>query len=229
MDNEKIKIIEGYVKNLISQDGGHDFLHSDRVRNWALRIAQSEGFTDLEIVEMAALLHDIGTSQASKTPTERRRHGEIGAEIAEKFLAENNLLPPEKIAEVCNAIKFHNKNRVGEGRLLDIIRDADMMDLFGAVGVMRGFLFESAKPPYDPENVKSETWGMTVKDFDRRFDVGVGIGRYAVDDINFQISCYENLATATAKRLAAPLIEIGRSFLLELEREILASQNNIND
>jgi len=174
MNNKKIQQVEDYVKSIMSDEVAHDFKHVNRVRNWALQIAQKEDFEDLEVVEISALMHDTGFTQVEK----RSLHGEVGAEMTTKFLTENNLLTKDKIAEICNAIKFHNKNREGEGKLLKILRDADMMDLFGAVGIMRAFTSKSSKPEYDVADIKGETWQMKAVDFDKRFDGGIGIGNF---------------------------------------------------
>lgn len=222
MDNNKIKQIENYVRSVMSDEIAHDFKHVDRVRTWALQIAKNEHFPNLEIVETAALLHDIGLSQAEK----RGKHGEVGAEMSALFLKENQLLSPLEIIDVCNAIKFHNKNREGEGKLLEILRDADIMDLFGAVGIMRAYTSKAAKPEYDVISIKGETWQMTANDFDKRFDDGVGIGNFIIDQINFQISCFDNLKTNSAKGLAKPLVDFMKKFIFELEIEIIGKNNN---
>jgi len=179
MKNNNIQKTDNYVKKIMTNEIAHDITHVHRVRNWALYIAKKENFNDLEIVELAVLLHDIGLSQATK----RSQHGEVGAKMAAKFLKNNTILSQDKINDVCNAIQFHNKNREGKGRLLEILRDADMMDLFGAVGIMRAFTSQSSKPVYDIKNIKGETWQMTAKDFDKRFDNNIGIGEYIIDQI----------------------------------------------
>ena len=216
------KQVEDYVKSVMSNEIAHDFKHIDRVKNWALQIAKKEGFKDLEVVKISALMHDIGLTQAEK----RSMHGEIGAEMTAKFLLKNNLLTQEKINEVYNAIKYHNKNREGKGELLKILRDADMMDLFGAVGIMRAFTSKSSKPEYNSANIKGETWGMTSNDFDKRFDNGVGIGNFITDQINFQISCYDNLSTETAKQFAKPLVEFMENYIKQLDAEINDGRNS---
>ena len=220
MLNEKIQKVEKYVKSITNNEIAHDFKHVDRVRKWAMYIAKKEGFEDLEIVEISALMHDIGLSQSEK----RSMHGEVGAEMSEKFLKENNLLSQEKSEEVCNAIRYHNKNREGEGGLLEILRDADMMDLFGAVGIMRTFTSNASKTEYDEANIKGETWEMTASDFDKRFDNGVGIGNFLTDQINFQISCYDNLSTEIAKKLAKPLVKFMVDFINEFSDEVKNNQ-----
>lgn len=208
--------VEKYARAVMGAEAAHNFSHVDRVRNWAIKIALANDFSDLESVEIAALLHDIGLSQAEK----RSLHGEVGAIMAAQFLEKSQILSLEKIFEVCNAIKFHNKNREGAGRLLDIIRDADMMDLFGTIGIMRAFMSKATYQEYDETNIKGETWKMTASDFDKRFDSGIGIGQYIVDQINFQISCYDNLSTDSAKLLAQPLIKTMQDFLIQLEQEV---------
>ena len=223
MINKKIQQIEDYVKSIMSDKIAHDFKHVDRVRNWALQIAKEEGFEDLEVVEISALMHDIGLSKNEK----RSLHGEVGAGMAENFLKDNNLLEQDKISEVCNAIRFHNKNREGEGKLLKILRDADMMDLFGAVGIMRAFTSKASESEYDSTDIKGETWQMTTMDFDKRFDSGVGIGNFIIDQINFQISCYGNLSTESAKQFAKPLVEFMSDYIKKLDLEIHDGQDNI--
>jgi uncharacterized protein len=217
MANNNIQQVENYVKDImVGSEVAHDFFHVDRVRHWALLISEKEKYGYLEMVEIAALLHDIGLSLKEK----RSLHGESGAKMVNLFLQEQNFLTQIEIDEICNAIKYHNKNREGEGILLDILRDADMMDLFGAVGIMRAFTSQSSKQVYDTKNSKGETWGLLASDFDKRFDAGIGIGNFIVDHINFQISCYDNLKTETAKILASPLVDFMKSYLEQFEREV---------
>lgn len=222
MINKTIQQVEDYVKSVMSNEVAHDFKHVDRVKNWALQIANKENFEDLEEVEISALLHDIGLLKAEK----RSLHGEVGAEMAAKFLIENNLLEQSRIDEICNAIKYHNKNREGDGKLLKILRDADMMDLFGAIGIMRAFTSKSSKPEYDTADIKGETWQMSSSDFDKRFDSGVGIGNFIVDQINFQISCYDNLSSESAKQFAKPLVEFMKDYVKQLDVEINDGRNS---
>ena len=212
----KVQKIEEYVKEIMSSETAHDFKHVDRVRNWAIQIAENENFADLKMVEMAALMRDIGLPQSEP----RSMHGEVGAKMAKEYLIDNKVLSEDKIDDVCNAIRYHNVNRKGEGVLLNIIRDADMMDMFGAIGIMRAYTSKAAKQEYDPLNIKGETWEMTAVDFDKRFDNKTEIGLYVIDQINFQISCYGNLQTISAKRLAKPLIEFMVKYINQLESEI---------
>jgi uncharacterized protein len=221
MRDNVISAVESYVKHHQEPEIGNGFSHVDRVRGNALLIARTERYADLEAVQVAALLHDIGrTNGESKID-----HGGNGARIADEFLAHHTNLSKEKIEEICNAIRHHNKNRIGEGKLLDILRDADILDLLGAIGIMRACARDGVKPEFTDSNIKGETWNLTSKGFDERLDSGLGKGPCLVDEINFEISCFENLRTETAKRIAGPAVEFSRRFLLELEREIAKNQS----
>lgn len=217
----KIKFIEDYTRKVLFDRVTHDFTHADRVRKWALYIAKKDGFKDLEIIEATALLHDIGRDSEK----EKRMHGKRGAEIAHKFLHENSLFSRTEIKEIVNAIRFHNSNRKGNGRLLEILRDADILDLLGAIGIMRGIASKHSRKGYNPNNPKGETWNMTTKEFDRKIDNKVAIGTYIVDQLNFQISCYHNLTTKTAKEIAKPLTKYVKGYILQLDSEIKNSQD----
>ena len=222
MAQDKIRQIEDYARETLAHEVAHDFKHVDRVRNWALGIARVQGHGDLEVVEAAALLHDIGLPYVEK----RSLHGQKGAEVAAAFLTENALFPEQKVNEIGDAIRYHNSIINGRGPLLDIIRDADRMDLFGAVGLMRALISKSAKPEYDPGNVKGGTWGAPANEFDAKLGNGSEPGDFVVDQVNFQISCYEGLATEAARRLAWPLVEFMRRFLVQLESEVLQGRTN---
>ncbi len=214
----RIEQIENFAKQLLDTEAAHDFEHIHRVRNWTLKIAKGEGYpSDLEVPEAAALLHDIGLPQSKDN---RRMHGQAGADIAREYLLENDFFTPAQVEEIVNAIRYHCRNREGEGQLLDILRDADMIDSLGAIGVIRTVRYWPNKPDYDPANIRSAAWGKNAKFFDERFDRGADSGDNIVEFINFQISTYENMATETGKALARPLISFARNFILQLESEV---------
>jgi uncharacterized protein len=216
--------IEQYVRETMgaAQDPAlrlaHGYKHVDRVRRWALRIAAEEGYDELPIVEAAALLHDVGLAYLG--PGEARgRHGAAGAEAAARYLQEEGLFSKAERGAIVEAVGCHNVLGCG-GELAAILRDADMLDALGAVGVMRAFTSKYALPEYDPGNVRGETWGLTARDYDRRFAAGEGIGPTIVDQINFQISFADNLSTESAQRAAKPLVAYMRDFLWQLAREV---------
>jgi HD superfamily phosphodiesterase len=215
-----IRQIEDYARQCMDGHGGdlgiaHDYKHADRVRSWALRIAQEEGYPNQELVKATALLHDIGLAVVE----DRALHAQTGAGMAADFLKTRQFFSESQIAEIAHAIRSHS-SLSGGGALGEILRDADMLDMFGPVGLMRAFTSQHHKPEYDPGRPKGETWGLGADDFTGRFADGIGAGPTIVDQINFQISCYANLTTETARRLALPLVAYMQAYLIELERQI---------
>lgn len=215
MTSSAVQRAEEYAHLMMSGQVAHDFEHVDRVRRWALRIAAGEGHADVEVVEVTALLHDIGRGQAEH----ERDHGVVGAELAAEFLRGNALLPEPTIVAITYAIAHHSWLD-GEGVLLDILRDADRMDMFGAIGLLRAFTSRATMPAYPSGNAKGDTWGMSADAFTARRRQGLPIGEYIVDQINLQMAVYESLVTATARQLAGPLIAFMREYMWQLEREV---------
>jgi HD superfamily phosphodiesterase len=220
--------IEGYVREAMDAATdpdlrlAHGYSHVDRVRNWGLRIAEEEGYDRLLLVEAAALLHDIGLAHLS-AGAPRAEHGTVGGEVAARFLVAQDAFSAADRAAIVDAVRCHNALGCG-GDLASMVRDADMLDALGAVGVMRALVSKYAQQEYDPEDVKGATWGLTARDYDRRFAAGKGIGGTIVDQINFQISFAGNLSTEAARRAADPLVAYMRGFVRELAYEVAAAR-----
>lgn len=235
--------VEEYVKRIISkaeQTGNslisRDYKHVTRVRNWAVRIAEREGFQDLEIVEIAALFHNIGLYFLKKNDN-INKHSEVGMKIATKFLMEKSSLPKDKIKDIATAVRYHSSSQatvlsiIGKdsehGTLLKIIRDADIIDAIGAIGLMRAISSKAALPEYNPQNIKGDTWGLSSKQFNERFKEKQGTHKYIIDQINLQISYYDNLLSESGKYFAKPLMRYMKEFIISLENEI-DYRNNSN-
>jgi len=120
--------------------GSHDWDHTERVYNLCLRIGKKED-ADLEILKLAAILHDIGREEEDKS-NGKICHAEKGAVLARKLLRKNNL-DKEKIDEICHCIGCHRfrKNNASKTKEAKILFDADKLDSIGAVGIGRTFLF----------------------------------------------------------------------------------------
>jgi uncharacterized protein len=123
-----------------SARGSHDWDHTERVRTLCLRIGRKEK-ADLGVLELAALLHDIGRE------AEDRSHGRIchargGAALARTVL-EGQGCDRATVKAVVGCIRTHRFRRGGAPRTLEarILFDADKLDSIGAVGVGRAFLF----------------------------------------------------------------------------------------
>ncbi len=125
-----------------------------------------------------------------------------------------------EIAEIVRAIRDHCAIEAERTLLGHILRDADILDMLGAVGLMRAFTSKYAMPEYDPDNIRGETWGMTADAFTARHHAGLGVGPTILDQVNLQIAVYDNLYTATARQIAGPRVEFMRAFVAQLVEEI---------
>ncbi|MFW2490670.1 HD domain-containing protein [Clostridium chromiireducens] len=130
-----------YIREQFKDDSsGHDYYHSLRVYKLATSICKEES-ADLEIVQLASLLHDVDDYKLFG--------GNAGAySNAENFL-KNNEISKAKINAVCEIIASISFKGTGaqipesiEGK---IVQDADRLDAIGAIGIARTFAFGGSK------------------------------------------------------------------------------------
>jgi len=152
IDKIKPLIIEHFEKA-----GSHDFSHTNRVYNLAVRIAEN---VDMDIVKAAALLHDVARLKELKD--ESIDHAEEGARMCVDILSKIDF-PREKINQVSYAIKVH---RFSKGILPNTIeakisQDADRLDALGAICIARVFTNAGQlnKVMHDPSISSSEYKG----------------------------------------------------------------------
>ncbi len=161
MDKQEIiKKTEIFVKETLSKDStGHDWWHIYRVRNLAKRIARYEG-ADIFIVELAALLHDIGDYKFFQG------NEEAGAVKVREWLSSLEISPSliDKIVQITSQISFMHTlpdkgKRKGKknpaipklSKELMSVTDADRLDAMGAIGIARTFTYGGFfnRPIYD--------------------------------------------------------------------------------
>jgi uncharacterized protein len=123
-----------------SARGSHDWDHTERVYRLCLRIGRKEK-ADLRILELAALLHDIGR-EAEDRSNGKICHGRTGAALTQGIL-ERHGLDRASVRAVVHCIRTHRFRKRAVPRTLEarILFDADKLDSIGAVGVGRAFLF----------------------------------------------------------------------------------------
>lgn len=132
--------------------GGHDYMHIERVRAHARKIARVEG-GDLLVIELAALLHDI--VNLPKNHPERKMASTRAAQMAADWL--QGQLEPDRIELVYEAIRCHSFSAgfVPQSLEARIVSDADNLDALGAIGIARTFecggsLGQATFSPIDP-------------------------------------------------------------------------------
>lgn len=139
-----------FVQQQLRQaEGGHDWFHTERVWKMARRIALQEP-CDQQVVELAALLHDIADSKFHDGDEE------LGPRVAGQFLAGQNV--PRDVIEHVQQIIRHMSFKGGNETVpftsveMRIVQDADRLDAIGAIGIARAFTYGGFKHRalYDP-------------------------------------------------------------------------------
>lgn len=173
-----VALTEEYVRNEMNElDGSHDFHHIQRVRAMALKIAQIEQGVDLEIVQLAALLHDIDDWKY-------RKEGAKSQFKVREWLTSQNYdhVKLEKVFEIVEGIGF--KSEIGTDSVkmsemmerlpeLAVVQDADRLDAIGAIGIARAFTFGGTrKSPLHNPDVELTTSKMTQDQYMKKSKFG---------------------------------------------------------
>lgn len=132
-----------FVKETLKDtEAGHDWFHVERVWKNAQLILKEED-ANQQVVELAALLHDIADSKF------HNGNEEIGPLMAENFLSSisvdqstinhvKNIIKNISFKSSLGYINFHSKE-------MEIVQDADRLDAIGAIGIARAFHYGGFK------------------------------------------------------------------------------------
>lgn len=141
--SEIVSKIIPLVKSRFERDAsGHDWYHIERVHKMAVYLQQNEG-GDLELIELAALLHDI---------SDHKMNGGIlnhGGTVASEILISLDYPSDriQKVKSIIDAVSYKGANVPDymdsiEGK---IVQDADRLDAIGAIGIARAFSYGGNK------------------------------------------------------------------------------------
>ncbi len=176
---------------------GHDWFHTQRVLAMSREIAKQED-CNMEIVQTAALLHDVADHKFGYTPESR-------AALLRQLMTEAGFPAEfqETVIEVVESISFSEgvpcrKNLSKES---DVVKDADRLDALGAIGIARAFAYggKMGRPIYDPEDPTN-----SLQHFDDKL-----------------LRLAEDMRTETGKALAAER----HNFLLQFKEQFLQEWN----
>ena len=137
-------------KRLENTESGHDWFHIERVYKNALLIAKEET-CNIEVVQLAALLHDIADSKFHDGDET------IGPKVARDFLTKENVAEEiiSHVVAIIENISFKGGNfeQNFHSKELEIVQDADRLDAIGAIGIARTFNYGGFKNRdiYDPQ------------------------------------------------------------------------------
>lgn len=147
MEEEKLEELKSRLKQVFSdyyeEAGGWEYRyhHLVRARRYAEKLVEAadlEDEVDQEVVEFAALFHDIGRKEDIEDghldPMETREgHAETGAEIVEEHVAD--LVSPKKLEKIETVIRnHHSEPETVEGK---IVQDADDLGKFSSIDLWR--------------------------------------------------------------------------------------------
>ncbi len=152
-----------YARRLLEKEAtGHDWWHTQRVIDMAIRLAQSETQeVNMEVVILASTLHDIYDYKSSNDEIK-------GPKAAKDWLiscgVDNKLI--QHVVEIIETMSFKGQvlrpMSTIEGQ---IVQDADRLDAVGAIGIARAFAFGGAhgREIFNPEipyrkNLSSENY-----------------------------------------------------------------------
>lgn len=213
LDREIIieKVICFVKERLKENDKSHDWSHVERVWKNSKKIAERED-SNLFIVELGALLHDIADSKFNEG------NEEICVEETKKFLGELDI-EEEIIYHVVKIIENHsfsggNVQRDFKSKELDIVQDADRLDGIGAIGIARTFHYGGRRdrPIYDPKE-KPRT-GMTKEEY--RSNKGASINHFYEKLLLLK----DKMNTETGKKMAEGRHRFMEEFLEEFYKEL---------
>lgn len=195
-------------------DTAHGLDHVLRVWRLALRIGAEEG-ADLEVLQAAALLHDVGRPEELATGA---CHAQVSAAMAREILSARSA--PARIEEVADAIARHRyrSSLLPETLEARVLFDADKLDAIGAIGVARAYAIAGAqgqhlwaKPPDEAVDRRPETGRHDLHD----------AAHTPVHEFRFKlVKLAGRMFTATGRRMAQDRHRFMVAFFERLEREV---------
>ena len=144
------------LSRLEGQGAGHGFDHIQRVWNTA-RVLQKKVGGDSFVIELAALLHDIGDA---KFHDGEERSKEFSTEILQTLGVAVDVI--QHVGMIVDNISFRKRQSAEplsiEGQ---IVQDADRLDALGAIGIVRTIEFGVAfNQPFYSDDAEEKKTGI---------------------------------------------------------------------
>ena len=138
---QRIKEIKRIVEKELSCSA-HNMDHVNRVYNICLHLMEDEKDIDKEVIQVAALLHDIARIREDRDNRGNTDHAVLGAEMAEPILKRLSF-SEDKIKHIQDCIithRYRTNNRPKTKEAM-ILFDADKLDCLGAIGIARSYMW----------------------------------------------------------------------------------------
>ncbi len=202
-----------FVKEqLQNAEAGHDWAHTERVWKMAKKIASTEK-CDQNVVELAALLHDIAD------PKFHNGNETAAVKIADEFLSGREVSRDiiDQVLFIIQHQSFKNRKEIPSEIPIElkIVQDADRLDAMGAIGIARAFHFGGFKNNlmYDPEILPK--MNMTKEEYTK--SAGTTINHF----YEKLLLLNDLLHTQKAKNIA----EVRHAFMLHFLEQFLKEWN----
>ena len=227
MTQELIKAVENFVRaDLKNVDPSHDWNHINRVRSNAIKILENEKAagrfinTDLVVIELAALMHDVGDFKYTKDHSAGPRMvkefltGFIGPNLTESQV--------EKVTQIVGNISFRHELSHGMSSNLPeellIVQDADRLDAIGAVGIARCFAYTGAmKHPFYTDADREIKSGITAEEYNKQTETGGGSAIGHFYEKLFKLK--DMMKTETGRKIAYERTEFMKEFIETIRNE----------
>lgn len=216
-----IEKVRKYMKSNL-YESSHDIEHSFRVVNNAMLISREKQDVDIELLEIACLLHDIAKVQEDKDETRHTDHCVLGADMARDFLLSIGY-PKSKVSKVWEAIRYHRDFLPSRDLCIEaqILFDAGILENLGAIGIARTYMMagEFQERLFNPEPLSEYVRHNVIMPTKKVID-------YSLHAPNLEFELHWNdadqlLYTEEAKRIARERIAYTRAFFLKLREEVV--------
>lgn len=221
MDERMKKVRQAVEHELVCS--AHSMAHVWRVYRLCLKLAEKETNVDVEVLELASLLHDIARVREDTDDTGMTDHAVLGAAMAEPILRDAGY-PEATIRDVCSCIETHRFRGDAVPVTIEakLLFDADKIDSLGAVGIARAYILAAGygEAMYSDEN---------VADYVARNHVGgTATGRIRVlgehtPNLEFEIAFKripDRLFTPQARAIATDRLVVMEAFFDRLKAEL---------
>ncbi len=186
--NKLIPEVKKFAIENMPKDILHGWPHIERLLKYALMI-NKEVNADWDIIQCSILLHDIGHK------IDRTKHNVISAEMTEKILLSKGI-DKNTIKKITDCILCHSRQyaeKKPESLEAKVLYDADGMDLFGPIGLMRALL----------------SCALRKKDFD-----------CMIKKLEWRINEIPNFYSNKAKKFVELNSKIIKNYLIELKNQL---------
>jgi uncharacterized protein len=147
LDDKTLTLIRDFAIRNSEKDDIHGFSHVERVYDLCLKFGKILK-ANLKILQIAALLHDIGRIHENSTIKNKENHAELSAKIANEFLLSLDFsLSQEDNRHIIHCIRSHSFSNKSNPQTLEakILSDVDKLDALGAIGLYRTIGFTVKK------------------------------------------------------------------------------------